>query len=121
MRQGHADSRIQFINRAIRRNARRVLGHALAAAEALGQAGVPGRLYFRKRGPVSFNAQAVQGCLDDPKAKEELAADVAEGNRLGVNSTPTVYVNGKKLPRINDFVAVVDKEARKKGFPPLAQ
>ena len=37
------------------------------------------------------------------------------------DSTPTVYVNGKKLPRINDFVAVVDKEARKKGFKPLAQ
>jgi GrpB-like predicted nucleotidyltransferase (UPF0157 family) len=28
--------------------------------EALGEAGVPGRLYFRKRGPVSFNVQAVE-------------------------------------------------------------
>ena len=36
-----------------------------------------------------------------------------------VNATPTLYINGKKLPRINDFVAVVDKEARKKGFAPL--
>ena len=43
--------------------------------------------------------------------------------RRGSASTPRrrVYVNGKKLPRINDFVAVVDKEARKKGFPPLGQ
>ena len=60
-----------------------------------------------------------QGCLDDPKTKAELAAQIAEANRVGVSATPTLYINGKKLPRINDFVAVVDKEARKKGFPPL--
>jgi protein-disulfide isomerase/uncharacterized membrane protein len=75
----------------------------------------------RVAGEAGLNAAAIEGCLDDPKAKAELAADVAEGNRLGVNSTPTVYVNQKKLPRINDFVAVVDKEARKKGFAPLGQ
>ena len=75
----------------------------------------------RLAGEAGLNAAAIQGCLDDPKAKADLAAEIAEGNRLGVNSTPTLYINGKKLPRINDFVAVVDKEARKKGFPPLAQ
>jgi protein-disulfide isomerase/uncharacterized membrane protein len=74
----------------------------------------------RVAGEAGLNAAAIEGCLEDPKAKTDLAADIAEGNRLGVNSTPTVYINGKKLPRINDFVAVVDKEARKKGFPPLA-
>jgi protein-disulfide isomerase len=74
----------------------------------------------RLAGEAGLNAAALQGCLDDPKTKSDLAAHVAEGNRLGVNSTPTVYVNDKKLPRINDFVAVVDKEARKKGFKPLA-
>jgi protein-disulfide isomerase/uncharacterized membrane protein len=75
----------------------------------------------RIAGEAGLNAAAIQGCLDDPKAKAELAAEIAEGNRLGVNATPTLYVNGRKLPRINDLVAVVDKEARKKGFPPLAK
>ena len=37
-----------------------------------------------------------------------------------MNSTPSVYLNGKKLPRINDFVAMVDKESAKAGLPPLA-
>jgi len=74
----------------------------------------------RLAGEAGLNSAALEGCLDDPKTKSDLAAHVAEGNRLGVNSTPTVYINGKKLPRINDFVAVVDKEARKKGFKPLA-
>jgi protein-disulfide isomerase/uncharacterized membrane protein len=73
----------------------------------------------RLAGEAGLNAAALEGCLDDPKAKAELAAQIAEGNRLGITATPTLYINGKKLPRINDFVAVVDKEARKKGFPAL--
>jgi protein-disulfide isomerase/uncharacterized membrane protein len=75
---------------------------------------------IRVAGEAGVNAQALQSCLDDAKTKDTLAAQIAEANRLGVAATPTLYVNGKKLPRINDFVAVVDKEARKKGFAPLA-
>jgi protein-disulfide isomerase len=62
----------------------------------------------------------MQACLDDPTTREALDAEIAEANRLGIAATPTLYVNGKRLPRINDFVAVVDQEARKKGFAPLA-
>lgn len=68
---------------------------------------------------AGLDSAALKSCLEDPKTKAILAAQVAEANRLGVNSTPTVYVNGKKLPRINDFLAVVDREARKKGFKPM--
>jgi len=73
----------------------------------------------RLAGEAGLNAAAMQGCLDDPQTKTALAAQIAEGNRLGVSSTPTIYINGKKLPRLNDFVAVVDREAQKKGQPPL--
>ncbi len=75
----------------------------------------------RLAGEAGLNAAAIEGCLDDPKTKADLAAQIAEATRLEINATPTLFVNGKKLPRINDFVAVVDKEARKKGFPPLGQ
>ena len=75
----------------------------------------------RLAGEAGLNAAALEGCLDDPKTKADLAAQIAEGNRLGITATPTLYINGKKLPRINDFVPVVDKEARKKGFAPLSQ
>jgi protein-disulfide isomerase len=73
----------------------------------------------RIAGEAGLNAAAMEGCLADPATRTALAAEVAEGNRLGIASTPTVYVNGKKLPRINDFVAVVDREAQKKGQSPL--
>ena len=70
---------------------------------------------------AGLNAAAIEGCLDDPQTKAALAAEIAEANRLGIHSTPTVYINGKKLPRLNDFVSVVDKEAQKKGAPPLGR
>jgi protein-disulfide isomerase len=75
----------------------------------------------RLAGEAGLNAAAVEGCMDDPKTKSALAAQVAEGNRLGVSSTPTVYIDGRKLPQINIFEAIVDKEARKKGAPPPSQ
>lgn len=74
---------------------------------------------LRIGGQAGLDPASLKSCLEDPKTKAVLSAQIAEANRLGVNSTPTVYVNGKKLPRINDFLAVVDKEARKKGFKPM--
>jgi len=70
-------------------------------------------------GQAGLDSAALKSCLEDPKTKAILAAQIIEANRLGVTSTPTVFVNGKRLPRINDFLAVVEKEARKKGFKPM--
>jgi protein-disulfide isomerase/uncharacterized membrane protein len=67
-----------------------------------------------------LNAAAFESCLLDPRTKQRLAAEIAEAQRAGVEATPTLFVNGKKLPRVNEFVPVVDKEAQAKGFPPLA-
>jgi protein-disulfide isomerase len=73
----------------------------------------------RIAGEAGLNAAAMEACLADPQAKAQLAADIAEGSRIKISATPTVFVNGKRLTRINDFVQVVEKEAIKKGFPPL--
>jgi protein-disulfide isomerase len=73
----------------------------------------------RLAGDVGLNADAVRSCLTDPKTKEQLDAQIEEAKKVGVQSTPTLLVNGKKLPRVEDFVSVVDKEAQAKGFPPM--
>jgi protein-disulfide isomerase/uncharacterized membrane protein len=74
---------------------------------------------IRLAGEAGLNAAALEGCMEDPKTRAVLDSQIAEGIRLGVTSTPTVYIDGKKLPQINIFEAVVDKEARKKGSAPL--
>ncbi len=68
---------------------------------------------------AGLDSGAFGRCLRDPDARAALDAEVAEANRLGVDSTPSVYVNGKRLDRVNDFLKVVDREARKKGFAPV--
>ncbi len=89
------------------------------SAEGLHDPGVAD--VVRLAGEAGLNTAAMQGCFEDPATEEALDGQIAEARRLSVKSTPTLYVNGKKLPRIKDLMPVVDKEARKKGFPPLSQ
>jgi len=68
---------------------------------------------------AGLDGAAVQTCLASGRMKERLAAQIEEGREGGVSGTPTLFINGKRLPRINDFVATVDKEATRLGLPPL--
>jgi protein-disulfide isomerase len=74
----------------------------------------------RLAGEAGLNAAALESCLSDPRTKEQLAAQIEEAKKVGVQATPTLFINGKKLPRINDFLQTVEKEAQRKGLPPLA-
>jgi protein-disulfide isomerase/uncharacterized membrane protein len=68
---------------------------------------------------AGLDATALEACINDPKTKQRLTAEIEEARRVGVQATPTLFINGKKLPRLQDFVPTVDKEAQKKGAPPL--
>jgi protein-disulfide isomerase/uncharacterized membrane protein len=70
-------------------------------------------------GEVGLDTAAFASCLDSPRIQDRLAAEIAEGKASGVEATPTLFVNGKRLPRINDLTQTVDKEAAKLGLPPL--
>jgi protein-disulfide isomerase/uncharacterized membrane protein len=58
-------------------------------------------------------------CLSAPAAKQKLTREIAEAGRLQVASTPSMFVNGKRLPRLNDFVQALEKESARLGLPPL--
>jgi protein-disulfide isomerase/uncharacterized membrane protein len=68
---------------------------------------------------AGLDTAAMEKCLASSSARDRLAAEVAEGKKVGVNGTPTLLINGKRLPRLNDFAATVDKEAARLGLPPL--
>ena len=72
-------------------------------------------------GAAGLDSTAFEACLGSQKAKDRLSAEIQEGARAGVKATPTIFVNGKRLPRVNDFLAAVDKEAARLGLPPLPQ
>ena len=68
---------------------------------------------------AGLDATALQACLNNPATRQRLGAEIAEGVQAGVQGTPTLFINGKKLPRLNDFVQTVDRESAKMGLPPL--
>jgi protein-disulfide isomerase len=46
---------------------------------------------------AGLNADTFKGCLASPDTQKAIDASHAEGVALGVNSTPTVYINGRPL------------------------
>ena len=63
---------------------------------------------------------ALERCMGTETARSKLAVQVEEGTQLGVNATPTVFINGKRLRNINTFLEAVNSEARRLGLEPLA-
>jgi protein-disulfide isomerase len=68
---------------------------------------------------AGLDQAALETCMTSDRAKQRLAADIAEGRRVGVSGTPTILINGKRLPRLNDFFDALEREARRMGVPPL--
>ncbi|MCK6550334.1 thioredoxin domain-containing protein [Myxococcota bacterium] len=73
-------------------------------------------------GPELFNATAKElgldeakfsACLADPKTKETVDAEMAQGNAAGVEGTPSFFINGvqyaKGVPSVEDVKAAIDR------------
>jgi protein-disulfide isomerase len=48
-------------------------------------------------GQAGLNRDAFKACLSSPQAAQAIDASVANGNLLEVRSTPTVFVNGRRI------------------------
>jgi protein-disulfide isomerase len=60
----------------------------------------------------------LQACVDGKEALDAVKADQGEANALGVNSTPTFFVNGRRLSGAqtpDSFKQVIDQELAAKG------
>ena len=66
---------------------------------------------------LGLNATAFNQCLDSGKHGALVAAGSAQGEQMGVNSTPTLYINGRALIGAQPFDAfkqVIDEELARK-------
>jgi len=62
---------------------------------------------------LGLDATTFNACVDSSKYGDRVREGVAQGSRLGVNSTPTVYINGRLLSGAQPyetFVLVIDEE-----------
>lgn len=65
---------------------------------------------------AGLDADEFRVCLDSPEAEAAVAADIAEAMRLGVRGTPTVFINGRRVPSLDQFDGAVRWELEKAGI-----
>jgi len=72
---------------------------------------------------LGLDLSRYDSCVETRRAQPQVDADYAEGERLGVNSTPTFFVNGRMWPTGLDYDrirAIVDSLAPVGGPPGAA-
>jgi protein-disulfide isomerase/uncharacterized membrane protein len=70
-------------------------------------------------GELGMNESSFDACIGAPSTKERVTADVAEGTKAGVKGTPTIFINKRRLPRTNEFLAAVEQESKRLGLGPM--
>ena len=66
---------------------------------------------------IGIEGGAFDSCLDSGKHAAAVQAGSDLGNRMGVNSTPTLYINGRSVVGAQPFDAfrqIIDEELAKK-------
>jgi len=80
----------------------------LFSSESLGS-----QIYIRYAQELSLNMDSFQACLDDHKYKESIEQDSGFAIDLGIQSTPTFFINGLAIvgaQPLDVFQQVIDKE-----------
>ena len=62
---------------------------------------------------VGLDSAKLGVCMDSAATKGRLLKDVEEAARVGVSSTPTVFVNGRKLTSTSSFLLAMDEERKR--------
>lgn len=68
---------------------------------------------------AGLDAAAFNACVDRPATAERLRAQIREGTAAGVKGTPSVFMNGRRVTRMNDFVRMIESESARLGLPAL--
>jgi protein-disulfide isomerase len=70
-------------------------------------------------GRANLNTELFKSCLSSPGPTSEIDASLANGKLLGVNSTPTIFVNGRRLAGADPHALqqYIDYEANKLKSP----
>lgn len=76
-----------------------------------GESGDAITFFLRYAKDIGLDIDAFQKAITDEKFTDVIAKDKNDGNTLGVNATPTFYINGEKIAGIpgSDFAAKIEE------------
>jgi protein-disulfide isomerase len=67
---------------------------------------------------LKLNMPKFKAALDSNKYEQQITTDMAEASNVGVNGTPTFFINGRSLvgaQPVDAFKRIIDEELKKKG------
>ena len=72
---------------------------------------------FRYARDLGLDITQFRTCLDDPATMARIAEDVSAGAHLGIESTPTIFINGRRIQGAlerpyYDFALVIEKDTQ---------
>jgi protein-disulfide isomerase len=65
---------------------------------------------------AGLDRAAMEGCLQSPETMRKLKSEIAELAATGSKSTPTLFMNGKRLPQVYFFNVWLEAESRRLGL-----
>lgn len=65
---------------------------------------------------AGMDREAFEACLAEPETEAALQSDIVEAVRLGVTGTPTIFINGRQVPSLDEFADAVLWELEKAGI-----
>jgi protein-disulfide isomerase/uncharacterized membrane protein len=69
---------------------------------------------------VGLDGVKLKSCMDSAATRGLLAKDIDEGWRVGVASTPTIFVNGRRLQSAGVFLLAIEEERKRLALPPVS-
>lgn len=75
----------------------------LSNQSAWGQEGDPTGVFVDQAESMGLDAGQFETCVEEQRPLERIQASRAYGERVGVSATPTIFVNGEKLPGVPNY------------------
>lgn len=73
----------------------------------------PNKLFEGYAKELGLDVGKFKKAVADKSHKDKIDRDTADGKSLGVNSTPTFFLNGERMNSFSDIEAIVKSEAKK--------
>ena len=74
----------------------------------------PDAIFQRIAREQGMDLQKLGACVEDPRVKEEALREREEGRGLGIQETPTFFVNGNKIDGVPAMKVKMDSYFKKK-------
>jgi len=75
----------------------------LANQSAWGREGDPTGVFVDQAGSMGLDTGRFETCLEEQRPMERIQASRAYGKQVGVSGTPTIFVNGERLPGVPNY------------------